>query len=151
MSEADRTPQRSDLFRLFNEIGIIQQLSSTAFERVLPHGLTQAQFTLLNHLSRIGNGWPPARIATALQVSRGTLTSTIKRLEHKAFVRLDDNPEDGRSKYVFLTEAGEAALARSIQAAAPLLTRTNDMLTPQEIATVLPVLERLRQWLDENR
>ena len=35
------------LFQLFNEIGIIAQLSGTLFERVMPEGMTLAQFTVL--------------------------------------------------------------------------------------------------------
>jgi hypothetical protein len=39
-------------FRVFNEIGIIEQLSRNLFERVLPDGLTLPQFTVLNHFVR---------------------------------------------------------------------------------------------------
>ena len=31
--------QRAQYFRFFNEVGIINQLSSTKAERVMPHGL----------------------------------------------------------------------------------------------------------------
>lgn len=151
LSERSDPVSPPDLFRLFNEIGIIQQLSSNAFERVLPHGLTQAQFTLLNHLSRVADGWPPARIAAALQVTRGTLTSTLQRLERKGFVRLASNPDDGRSKYVYLTEAGRSAHATSIEAATPLLAQVAGVLEPSEVDALLPVLEKLRHWLDDSR
>ena len=151
LSERSDPVSPPDLFRLFNEIGIIQQLSSNAFERVLPHGLTQAQFTVLNHLSRVADGWPPARMAAALQVTRGTLTSTLQRLERKGFVHLEANPDDGRSKYVFLTEAGRAAHATSIEAATPLLARVAGVLQPPEVEALLPALEKLRRWLDDNR
>ena len=41
-------------FQMFNEIGIISQLSSNRLERVLPEGMSIAQFSLLNHLVRLG-------------------------------------------------------------------------------------------------
>lgn len=39
-------------FRVMNEIGIIDQLGTTLFERAMPHGLTLPQFIVLNHFVR---------------------------------------------------------------------------------------------------
>ena len=49
----------SDYFRLFNEIGIIGQLSRTLLEARLPPGFVMAQFSVLNHLVRVGDGRLP--------------------------------------------------------------------------------------------
>lgn len=148
------SPEPSDearLFTLFNEIGIIHQLSSTAFERVLPHGLTQAQFTVLNHCVRLGDNKTPAQLASAFQVTRGTLTSTLQRLEAKGFVEIVPDAKDGRSKRVLLTPSGREAAAACIAAAAPILTRARSALSRSEVEGLLPVLTKLRVWLDENR
>jgi hypothetical protein len=40
----------SEYFRLFNEIGIIGQLSRALLEARLPPGFVAAQFSVLNHL-----------------------------------------------------------------------------------------------------
>lgn len=138
-------------FRLFNEIGIIAQLSASRFERVLPHGLTVAQFSLLNHCVRLGDGWTPARLAAAFQVTRGTMTSTLQRLEAKGFIRMQTDPDDARSKHVFLTEAGRAARSASLAALAPELARIPDVLAPEAAAKLIAPLEQLRIWLDANR
>ncbi|MEO1027929.1 MAG: MarR family transcriptional regulator [Pseudomonadota bacterium] len=149
---AKTEPHPGDLyFRLFNEIGIIDQLASTRFERVLPHGLTEAQFTVLNHAVRMGDGWTPARLAAAFQVTKGTFTSTLQKLEAKGFVRVEPDSEDGRSKRVFLTEAGRIARDDALAAAAPLFARVPEALSPQEAEAILPPLAKLRVWLDENR
>ncbi len=153
-SKPDAGPEPSDearLFTLFNEIGIIHQLSSTAFERVLPHGLTQAQFTVLNHCVRLGDNKTPAQLASAFQVTRGTLTSTLQRLETKGFVEIVPDAKDGRSKRVLLTPSGREAAAACIAAAAPILTRARSALSRSEVESLLPVLTKLRVWLDENR
>ena len=50
-------------FSFFNEIGIITQLAQTLFESVLPYGLNMPQFTVLNHLARLGDGRSPAEMA----------------------------------------------------------------------------------------
>ena len=52
-------------FEVLNEVGIIDQLASTAFTRVLPRPMTIAQFSVLNHFLRLGHAWrtpaqPPA-------------------------------------------------------------------------------------------
>lgn len=141
----------SAYFELFNEIGIINQLSSTEFERVLPHGLTQAQFGVLNHCMRLGDNKTPARLAAAFQLTRGTMTSTLKRMAAKRFIELVPDAEDGRSKRVLLTDAGRAAHGDAIAAAVPLLIRVSGALTHEQISTLLPILRELRMWLDDNR
>lgn len=150
MSEAGGSAEAL-LFRLFNEIGIINQLATTAFERVLPHGLTLAQFTILNHCMRTSDNKTPAQLADILQVTRGTLTSTLGRLEEKRFVRLVPDAEDGRSKRVLLTAAGRRARDDAIAAALPLLERARDALPRPAVEALLPVLQDLRRWLDADR
>ena len=138
-------------FQLFNEIGIIAQLSANRFERVLPHGMTLAQFSLLNHCVRLGDGWTPARLAAAFQVTRGTMTSTLQKLEAKGFIRVDPDPDDARSKRVFLTPAGKQARDASLKALAPELAQLPEGFPPELAAEILPALERLRIWLDTHR
>lgn len=138
-------------FQLFNEIGIIAQLSANRFQRVLPQGLTVAQFSLLNHCVRLGDGWTPARLAAAFQVTKGTMTNTLQKLEAKGFIRFDPDPEDARSKRVFLTPAGRAAREAALKALVPELAALPDGFPPALAAEILPALERLRIWLDTNR
>ncbi|MFN3913078.1 MarR family winged helix-turn-helix transcriptional regulator [Hyphomonas sp.] len=138
-------------FQLFNEIGIIAQLSANRFQRVLPHDLTVAQFSLLNHCVRLGDGWGPARLAAAFQVTKGTMTSTLQRLEAKGFVRVDPDAEDARAKQVFLTRAGRAARDEALQALQPELAELPADFPPALLQDILPTLERLRIWLDTRR
>lgn len=154
---ADSKPTSSEvadeelLFRFFLEIGIIHQLASTAFQRVLPHGLTGAQFTVLNHCVRVGDGETPAQLAGILQVTRGTLSSTLARLERKRFIRMVPDALDGRSKRVMLTAAGRKAREEAIKAAMPLLAKVKTALPRRDAERYLPMLEALRGWLDRNR
>ena len=154
---ADSRPTSSDtsdeelLFRFFTEIGIIHQLTSTAFQRILPHGLTGAQFAVLNHCIRRGDDKTPAQRADILQVTRGTLSSTLARLEAKRFIRMVPDAVDGRSKRVLLTAAGRKARQEAIEAAWPLLERVKTALPRRDAERHLPALEALRGWLDRNR
>lgn len=156
MPQSTPSPLAGDLaqapyFRLLTEIGIIAQLSAARLQRVLPHELTAAQFSLLHHCVRLGDGWTPARLAGAFQVTRGTMTSTLQKLERKGFVRIEADAADGRSKRVFLSRAGRAAHAAALTALEPEQKQLAAVLPEAEIANILPALEALRIWLDANR
>ncbi len=138
-------------FQLFNEIGIIAQLSGNRFQRVLPHDLTVAQFSLLNHMVRLGDGWTPARLAVAFQVTKGTMTNTLQKLAAKGFIRIAPDAHDARSKRVFLAASGKAARDAAIKALMPELAALPEGFPPALAAEILPVLERMRSWLDEHR
>lgn len=138
-------------FEHFNELGIVNQLATTLFERMLPHDLTLAQFSLLNHMVRLGDGWGPARLAAAFQVTKGALTNTLGKLEAKGFVAIEPDPQDGRGKRVMLTAAGRQARDDAMAAAEPMIARARGALTAQEAAQLLSAARKLRIWLDADR
>jgi DNA-binding MarR family transcriptional regulator len=139
------------LFRLLNEIGIVNQLAAAAFERLLPHGLTRAQFTALNHCVRLGDNRTPAQLAASFQVTRGTMTSTLARLEEKGFIHIEPDATDGRSKRVLLTRQGRAARDDAVRAALPFLAEATGAIPKAMVEHMLPQLELIRAWLDQNR
>jgi len=139
-------------FEFFNEIGIIDQLAGTIFERALPTGMTRAQFGVLNHFVRLDHHErSPAQLASAFQVTRPTMTSTLSRLERAGLVAIRDDPTDGRGKLVSLTPQGRAARDAAIGAIATVLPLLDTVVEPGEIETMLPVLRRLRIALDAAR
>ena len=141
----------SDYFRLFNEIGIIGQLSRTLLEARLPPGFVMAQFTVLNHLVRVGDGRTPLAIAQAFQVPKNSMTHSLAVLEREGLIALRPNPEDGRSKLVYLTDAGRVFRDDVIAAFAPDVARIAAAFPPELVARLLPDLERLRKVLDADR
>ena len=138
-------------FQMFNEIGIISQLSSNRLERVLPEGMSIAQFSLLNHLVRLGGSWAPSRLARAFQVTKGAMTNTLQRLEAQGFVRIVGDATDGRKKRVSLTPEGARAFDTAVLAMRPHMEALRSAFTDSEFAAALPFLKALRIWLDENR
>lgn len=139
------------IFRVLNEIGIIEQLSRTILEAHLPKGLIAPHFTVLNHLTRVGDGSTPMAMARAFQVPKTTMTHTLAGLEKAGLVEMRPNPEDGRSKQVWLTEAGRALRARTIAELVGDYSDLGQAVDPERLAQVLPVLTELRVYLDENR
>lgn len=147
--------QREDLahlyFRLFTEIGIIAQLSGNSLERVLPEGMSLAQFGVLTHFIRLGGAWAPSRLAAAFQVTKGAMTNTLKRLEAQGFVKITDDPRDARAKLVEITEAGKRAREQAIRAIGPVMAGITADIPPVDVKSALPFLENLRKILDARR
>ena len=139
------------VFSFFNEIGIIEQMSRTALERVLPDGMKAPHFGVLNHMARLGQDESPAELASAFQVSRPTMTNTIQRLEAKGYVTVAPNPNDGRGKIVRITPKGKAARDAAIEALAPLFAKIFKDLGPAPFTATVPTLASVRAYLDENR
>ena len=139
------------LFAVFNEIGIINQLSSAVFQARLPEGMHISHFGVLNHLARLGDGRTPLSIANAFQVPKTTMTHTLAVLEKRRLINMAPNPEDGRSKVVMLTEAGLKARQDAIAAMTGPLHRLTEGLGHELLSELLPRLEVLRKFLDDNR
>jgi DNA-binding MarR family transcriptional regulator len=144
-------PTDPPLFALMNEVAIIEQLARNRFDAAQPDGLLLSHFVLLNHLVRMGDGRPPARIASALQLAKGAITNTLQRLEERGLVRVEPDPEDGRGKRVFLTRAGRARREAAVRSATAALAPLLDDLPAGTIAALLPGLREIRARLDRAR
>ncbi|MEL7272725.1 MAG: MarR family winged helix-turn-helix transcriptional regulator [Pseudomonadota bacterium] len=139
------------VFAVFNEIGIINQLSTALFQKRLPDGIHVSHFSILNHLSKRDFDETPVMLADAFQVTKGTMTHSLQVLKKRGFVVLTPNPKDGRSKIVKITPEGRAFLQQAVASLAPGVQKLTMLLDQQELVEILPALTRLRQILDENR
>lgn len=137
-------------FRVLNEIGIISQLSSAAFERTMPDGMSMAQFTVLNHFVRMGGPKHLVELARLFQVTKGAMTNTVGKLEQKGLVSVVGDPADGRAKLVDVTEAGRVMRKDCLCRLAPKLEALTDVAEEREWAAALPFLQKLRKWLDDH-
>ncbi len=149
MSQPDDTTAL--YFRMFTEIGIISQLSSNRLERLLPDGMSLAQFGVLNHLVRLGGTWSPSRLARAFQVTKGAMTNTLQRLEAQGLVRIAPDETDSRAKLVDLTPAGRKMRDQCVRLTSGALDGVPGLPAPDAVRAALPFLEGLRKALDEAR
>ena len=137
--------------QVITEITIIDQLMTNQLERLLPPGLSMAQFGVLNHLVRLGREEGPAQLAAAFQVTKGAMTNTLQRLEAQGFVEVAGHPDDGRRKRVTLTPAGATAHQAAFASLDPLRLAVRAAFPPEAFEAALPFLASLRAWLDANR
>ena len=138
-------------FRLFNEIGILEQLSRTIFQARLSHGMLVSHFAVLNHLLRVEDGRTPLELARAFQVPKTTMSHTLAGLEAAGFIRMKPNAADGRSKRVWITPAGQRFRNASIASVAPELNDLALAFSEDRVARILPELEALRKIMDRRR
>jgi DNA-binding MarR family transcriptional regulator len=117
----------------------------------LPPGFVAAQFSVLNHLVRLGDGKTPLALAEAFQVPKNSMTHSLTVLEREGLIEFRKNPQDGRSKLVCITDAGRSFRAETINALAPDIARIAIAFPPEFVARLLPDLESLRKFLDEDR
>ena len=143
--------QGAVMFSFFNEIGILEQLARTQFERSLPDDLRMSHFSVLNHFARLGGQLSPLELANAFQVTKGAMTNTLKRLEARGLIEIKPDPCDGRGKLVSMNEKGQQVRDEAIKAAAPLFERIGNSFPQEKFEQALPFLQELRQFLDQDR
>ncbi|ABD55073.1 MarR family winged helix-turn-helix transcriptional regulator [Jannaschia sp. CCS1] len=140
-----------EVFGFFTEIGIINQLSTAMLAKSLPDGVHPSHFSILNHLARLGDGKPPLRIASAMQVTKNTMTHSLKKLEDRGYIDVQPDPDDGRGKLVFLTAKGRRFREEAITSVSAHIMRIigEDQLTIMR--GIRGGLEQIREHLDNNR
>ena len=143
--------QTKTVFTFFNEIGIINQLATSAFNKRMPGGLHISHFSVLNHLVRLGDGRTPLSLASAFQVTKGTMTHTLATLKKRGFIKFASHDTDKRSKLVFLTDQGRAFREQAILSLESAFRKLNGKLDVQDLEKMLPRLADIRRVLDENR
>ncbi len=138
-------------FTFFNEINIIAQLSSNAFGRALPPGLSKSQFSVLNWFVRLDSVATPGRLSTAFMVTKGAMTNTLKKLHDKGLVVIKPDENSGRQKVVSMTPDGRRVRDQALKDAAPMMSKIIDHFSDEELKQNLPFLQELRKYLDEQR
>jgi DNA-binding MarR family transcriptional regulator len=89
---------------VFEAAGALLRGSQKLFR---PHGLTAAQFNVLNLVARSESGLSQRELSDLLVVDRSNVTGLLDRMEKAGWVRRDDSPGDRRIYRVSLTAAGQ--------------------------------------------
>ena len=131
---------------LFAELSAIDRLAAIHMERLMPGGLTTAQFNVLTRLATHGLHSPGA-MSEALALSKPAMSHALAKLEAAGFAHIGADPTDGRRRVVTITPAGEAAYNQGSVALAPMLRALRLSFASDEFEAALPFLSRLRAWL----
>ncbi len=79
------------------------------------------------------------------------MTNTLNKLSGRGFIEVKPNPEDGRSKLVYLTVKGRDFREKAIQELAPTMDVLDKDLELERLLKILPELQELREYLDSHR
>ncbi len=71
-----------------------------------PHGLTAAQYNVLNVVAAAAGGIKQRELSEVLVVDRSNVTGLIDRMERAGWVKRTDDPKDRRVHRIVLTPAG---------------------------------------------
>ena len=140
-------------FRIINWIGIIDQLSSTKVRQYLEGtNVPPPQFTLLNHFGhRPLEGKTVTKIAWAMQQPQPGITKTVSKMLAKGFLREEANPEDGRSKILFVTKEGTHAHEQAKSRLIDAMDGVFDDWSEQEKRDFYNHLDKLKVYFDAHR
>jgi len=145
----DDTPD--PYFALLYEVGIINQIGTAFLEARLPSGLLVSHFGVVSHLIRVADGATPLELARAFQVPKTTMTHTLAGLATHGFVETRPNPDDKRSKQVWLTPAGRRFRDDALTKMEPLLEALKREFRAKRVAAMLPDLGEFRAVIDRLR
>lgn len=119
-------------------------VEARAAEHVASHGLTLAEFAVLEALYHKGD-LLLGELQRKVLVSTGGITYLVDRLERKGLVRRLDCPTDRRARYAALTADGSALIERIFPEHTEWLVRALDGLTQAEQRTAIRLLRALGQ------
>jgi DNA-binding MarR family transcriptional regulator len=139
-------------WRIFNWIGIIDQLATARAERTLAElKLPFPQFVMLNHFShRPQEAKTVTAVASALQQPQPGVTKTIQKLIARKFLKADRAPGDARSKLLTITPKGLEIQARAIAAFTPRFAEAFQGWEEAEMEELFAKLDRLKVWMDSK-
>jgi len=152
-ADSERPPASAvDLmFTIMTEVNIIQQLGEAAFHRRQPNdGLHLSHFAVLNRLYRFGDPQTPQQLAAKMQVTKATMTNSLARLGKKGLVNVTENPNDKRSKLVFLTAAGRQERDAAVERMVPIMEDHVRRMDAESLQGLLPLLQNLHHAMDED-
>ena len=115
-----------------------------------PHGLSEAQFNVLNVLGPEPAGLSQRALSDVLVVDRSNITGLLDRMEQSGWVRRTDHPSDRRVYLVTLTAEGRklwqkvlpeyVAAVSGVTAAVPVVDLKRALVTLQKLETAT------REW-----
>jgi MarR family transcriptional regulator, organic hydroperoxide resistance regulator len=132
------------LYSGIGETAMLLQLSDQATLR--PYGLSPLGYIVLERLER-AESLRQVELATGLLLDPSTITRTLDKLQHSGLVRRAIDPHDRRAVRVGLTDKGRERAALARQALEQAGEQRGCGLSPDELAALLCVLDKLSAHL----
>jgi len=106
-----------------------------------PSGLKATQYSLLNHLKRLGP-LTMNELSQAIRLERTTLVRNLKLLEKMGLVTLKAE-KNSQARIVFITERGQVLLAAAASHWVQAQQAVEELITPDELDVFKKVLQKI--------
>ncbi|MFU0867146.1 MarR family winged helix-turn-helix transcriptional regulator [Kluyvera ascorbata] len=106
------------------------QQHTSRWQHELPE-LTKPQYAVMRSIAE-SQGIEQVALTSVAVSTKATLAEMLSRMEIKGLVRREQDPDDKRRRFVFLTEEGEALLAASQPVGNRVDNEFLQRLTPEE-------------------
>jgi DNA-binding MarR family transcriptional regulator len=134
--------------QIVSAAGTLEKAAKRVFA---PHGLTPAQFNVINLLSDQPEGMRASDLAEALVVDPSNVTGLLKRMARDGWIVDRANPDDRRQHVTVLAPKGRAAWAkarhdyeRSLRQVAAAISAGDRAVVEKVIASVVDRARVLR-------
>ena len=124
------------IMRMYNQYGANFDISAST------------GFVLLNIDSE--EGIPATKIAPALGMEAGSLTRMLKSLEEKKWIYKEQDPKDGRSVRIFLTELGKEKRDLSRRSVREFNIQVREKVSDEELNSFFRVMNQITETIDSN-
>jgi MarR family 2-MHQ and catechol resistance regulon transcriptional repressor len=115
-----------------------------------PHGLSEAQFNVLNVLGPEPAGLSQRALSDVLVVDRSNITGLLDRMEQSGWVQRADHPSDRRVYVVTLTEEGRRLWQKVLPEYMAAVGRVTAAVPAPDLKRALATLQKLetatREW-----
>ncbi|EES73487.1 MarR family winged helix-turn-helix transcriptional regulator [Paenibacillus sp. MB22_1] len=118
-------------------------------ELLHPLGLTHTQWSALGVIRQYP-GISPSQLEPILMIERPSVTSLLKGLTNKGLIRYKDHPQDGRSKLIFLTEAGSQLAEETQHFTSVVEERVKAEMTAEEFDTLKSLLTKMIRTFEKQ-
>lgn len=93
---------------------------------------------------------PVNTIGQRIELTSGSVTTAVDRLEKRGLVKRGNDPEDRRTRIVSLTPEGKKCIGRIFGHHKEALDRAAEGLSKSERATLIELMKKLGRYADET-
>lgn len=90
-------------------------------------------------------------MASAFQITKATMTHSLRVLLKNDYIRIEANANDGRSKLVYITDKGRICRDQSVQSISTMIGEKFTDAQLDHMRQLIEPLVEIRKVMDENR